>query len=373
MDFSYSEEQQDVQKLAQQILTDKASNERLQQLEAQGAIYDIELWQLLAEAGLLGVAIEEQYGGMDFGYETLCLVVEEMGRSAAPLPLIPLMVSTALSLQQFADEDIKKEYLPKMVSGNCLLTTAMIEPGNENMAKPQTSAERQGDSWLITGTKYCVPYADNAERILLSAQTKEGLAIFLVNPQNPNVKMKRQYVTVTEAQYEVVLNGAETEQLIVLGEKAITLTSLCQQRVAAAYCAMAVGLCDKMMRLTASYTSEREQFGRAIATFQAVGHRVADCYIDIDCLRLVTQQAVSQLDSASDATEPVMTAKIWAGDVLHRVSQASQHLHGGIGVDRDYPLFRYSLWAKQIELSCGSSAELLSELGARIAVHSEPM
>ena len=104
---------------------------------------------------------------------------------------------------------------------------------------------------------------------------------------------------------------------------------------------MALGVCDKMMRITGQYTSEREQFGRAIATFQAVSHRVADCYIDVECLRLVTQQAASLIDQGRPAEDAVLMAKIWCGNVAHRVSQASQHCHGGTGVDRDYPLFRY--------------------------------
>jgi alkylation response protein AidB-like acyl-CoA dehydrogenase len=139
------------------------------------------------------------------------------------------------------------------------------------------------------------------------------------------------------------------------------------EHMSAALCAMAIGLTDKMMRMTASYASEREQFGVPIATFQAVGHRAADCYIDIECLRLTAQQAISLLEQDSDATEAVMIAKIWTGDVCHRVSQASQHLHGGVGIDRDYPLFRYCLWARQIELSCGNSSALIQALGNTIA------
>jgi alkylation response protein AidB-like acyl-CoA dehydrogenase len=119
--------------------------------------------------------------------------------------------------------------------------------------------------------------------------------------------------------------------------------------------------------MTADYTAEREQFGVKIATFQAVGQRAANCYIDTECLRLVSQQAVSLLNQGRDADDEVMIAKIWVGDVSHRVSHAAQHLHGGIGVDRDYPLFRYCLWAKQLEMTLGSSARLTSELGATIA------
>ena len=136
---------------------------------------------------------------------------------------------------------------------------------------------------------------------------------------------------------------------------------------AAANCAMAVGVSERMTRMTAEYTAEREQFGVKIATFQAVGQRAADCYIDTECLRLVTQQAISLLNQGREADDEIMMAKIWLGNVTHRVSYAAQHLHGGIGVDRDYPLFRFCLWARQLEMSMGSSAELTARLGEGIA------
>ncbi len=122
------------------------------------------------------------------------------------------------------------------------------------------------------------------------------------------------------------------------------------------------------LRMTASYTSTREQFGRKIATFQAVGQRAANAYIDVECLRLVVQHAVWLLGEERPASEEVAVAKIWAGDTGHRVSFAAQHLHGGMGVDVDYPLHRYCLWAKQLELTLGSSADELERLGARLAV-----
>src|SRR5690606_34119695 len=110
---------------------------------------------------------------------------------------------------------------------------------------------------------------------------------------------------------------------------------------------------DRALRMTASYAAERKQFGVPIATFQAVGHRAANGFIDVECLRLNTYQAVSRLHSGLDATTEVQIAKIWAGDVGHRVSYSAQHLHGGTGIDRDYPLWRYCLWARHNEMMLG--------------------
>ena len=367
MNFLYSEEQQEVKNLAQKILGDQTDNDQLRKIDDQSERFDAKLWSDLAEAGLLGVAIDEAYGGMGFGFETLCLLVEEVGRTVAPVPVVPVLVSAVSTLQKFASEELKQRYLPAVASGKQLLTAAIVEPGNENAARPKTTAVKTEQGWLLTGSKHSVPFAANAQRILLTAQSDQGLVVLLLDPNAEGVTLNRQQVTAGEPQYEVIMADAAVTELVAEGDEAQALARWLFEYTAAAYSSMATGLCDKMMRMTASYTSERKQFGVAIATFQGVGHRAADCFIDTECLRLVSQQAVSLLDQGLDASAAVLVAKIWTGDVTHRVSQASQHLHGGIGVDRDYPLFRYCLWARQIELTAGSSAQLLAVLGEDIA------
>jgi alkylation response protein AidB-like acyl-CoA dehydrogenase len=119
--------------------------------------------------------------------------------------------------------------------------------------------------------------------------------------------------------------------------------------------------------MAAGYTAQREQFGVPVATFQAVGHRMADCYVDVECLRLCTYQAVSLLEHEVDATTQVQIAKIWAGDTGHRVSYATQHVHGGMGIDRDYPLWRYCLWLRHNEITLGGSSAHIAALGACLA------
>ena len=129
----------------------------------------------------------------------------------------------------------------------------------------------------------------------------------------------------------------------------------------------AVGVCAEALRLTAEYTKTREQFERPIATFQAVGQRAADAYIDTEAVRLTAWQAVWRLSEGLPATESVAIAKFWTAEGGQRVVHAAQHLHGGMGVDRDYPLHRYFLWAKQIELTLGGGTQHLLELGKILA------
>jgi len=130
---------------------------------------------------------------------------------------------------------------------------------------------------------------------------------------------------------------------------------------------MQLGVTERALRLTADYTSRREQFGRPIASFQAVHQRAGDAYIDVTAIRLTCWQAAWRLASDLPAAAEVAVAKFWASEAAHRVVYAAQHLHGGIGVDVDYPLHRYYLWAKRIELLLGSGTRQLARLGAELA------
>jgi alkylation response protein AidB-like acyl-CoA dehydrogenase len=368
MDFKISEELQSVQQLAQKILGDFTEVDKLKAIEAQEERFDADLWAALAGAGLLGLDIDEAHGGMGLGFFSQCVLCEEVGRTVAPIPVIPVLVGAAGTLRRFGTDTQKDQWLPGIAGGSVLVSSALEEYNNDDTTQPAAVADAVDGGYSITGTKICVSSATSAQRILLAAKNGEELVVALVDPKAAGVSLNPQVVTSGETRHELVMEKVQvpTEDIVATGGEALAAMEWAQQACRTALSCTAVGLCDKMMRITGSYTSEREQFDRPIATFQAVSHRVADCYIDVECLRLVSQQAASLLDQGRPAKEAVLMAKIWCGDVTHRVSQASQHCHGGTGVDRDYPLFRYCLAARQIELSCGNSARLTGELGQSI-------
>ena len=368
MDFSVSDEVKSVQQLAAQILGDFTGVDQLKAIEQQDEVFDEKLWQALAKAGLMGLDIPEEQGGMGLGFFALTVLCEEVGRTAAPLPVIPVLVSAAATLRRFASASQRDQWLPGIADGTRAVTAALEEYNNDDPATPGCTAEQLEGGYAISGTKICVNHATRAARILVSAKNGDELVVALVDPESAGVTLNRQEVTAGDTRHELVMDKVQVPDadIIANGSWAHSAMQFAQQATRVALSAMALGLCDKMMRITGQYTSEREQFGRAIATFQAVSHRVANCYIDVECLRLVTQQAASLIDQGRPAHNAVLMAKIWCGDVTHRVSQASQHCHGGTGVDRDYPLFRYCLLARQIELTAGSSARLTAQLGEKI-------
>jgi alkylation response protein AidB-like acyl-CoA dehydrogenase len=213
-----------------------------------------------------------------------------------------------------------------------------------------------------------VPFAAQASHILLAARTAEGVAVVLLDPHAAGVTLRDLQVTSFEPQCELVLDAVRVPAAAILSARdGAKIMGWVSERATAAICAHQLGASDCAMRMAASYTSERKQFDVPVATFQAVGHRMADCYVDVECLRLTTYQAASLLDSDVSATTEVRIAKIWAGDTGHRVSYAAQHVHGGTGIDRDYPLWRYCLWLRQNEMTLGSSAAQIARLGSQLA------
>ncbi|WP_062262714.1 acyl-CoA dehydrogenase family protein [Endozoicomonas arenosclerae] len=369
MDFSFNDTQKEVQNLANQILTDLSTTERLNVIDQQEDRFDEKLWAQLAESGLLGTSISEENGGMGFGFTELSLFIEEVGRTVAAAPVIPVLVSAALPIQKFGTPEQQKRLLPGVVSGEKLITAGLLEALAECPSAPATVAESAGKGFKLTGCKIAVPFAYKAERILVTAKVGDEVGVFLLDPQADGVELNREVSTTREPWYEVVLTGAlvAEEDVLMTGSEGQAAALWVAERTMAASCAMQVGVADQSTKITAGYTCERVQFGVPVGSFQAVQHRAADCFIDVTCLKLTTYQAVSLLDSEKEATNEVLMAKIWAGDTGHRVSYASQHLHGGTGIDKDYHLWRYCLWARQLEMTLGSSAALLAALGGRIA------
>ena len=357
MDFTITEEQQDIQNLANQILSENVTAETLQQYDSREKTrFDEKLWGMLAESGLFGIAIDADNGGLGQGFNELALFFEECGRVLPPVPVIQHCVST-LAIQKFGNADLKVR-LGAMAAGDIIVSAAIQEAGNDDVYAPTCQVE----GGTLSGIKHGVPYLAQAAELLVVASEAGETGLYRVDPRHDSISADALGSTTMEPQDYVTFSGTPAEKL-----GGADAARYFIERYIAALCAYQVGVSEQMVKLTAEYTSEREQCGVKIATFQAVGHRTANCYIDAKCLKLVTQQAVSLLDSEEDASVAVNVAKAWCGDTGHRVSITTQHLHGGMGVDRDYPLWRYALWSKQNELMLGNSTYHLQQLGDAIA------
>jgi hypothetical protein len=369
MDFALNDEQEAVQDLAKQILEGHLSQERLKEVDAGAQRIDRRLWAELARANLLGIGLPEDAGGSGLGFVELFLLLEQVGRTVAPVPVLPTLVLGALPIAEHGTAEQRRRYLHPVVAGDLVLTAALVEVGTEP-TRPVTTARRDGAVWRLDGVKVCVPAAHVAGRVLVPAATGEdSVGLFLLDPTGDGVQADDQQTTSGQPEQRLELSGAPVPAEDVLGdpEGGGPVLDWLLERATVAYCAVVVGVCEEALRLTAEYTRTREQFGRPIASFQAVGQRAADAYIDTEAVRLTTVHAAWRLSSGLPAAEEVAVAKFWAADAGQRVVHAAQHLHGGLGVDRDYPLHRYFLWAKQLELTLGGATAQLRHLGSLLA------
>jgi len=219
-----------------------------------------------------------------------------------------------------------------------------------------------------------VPQGHLAARILVPATTEAGeVIVALVDPGAPGATLERAWTTNREIHPHLHLDGVEVQaQDLVAGEDsgAAALRAMLEMG-RTGLCALAVGVCESALATTAAYLNEREQFGRPLSAFQGAMLRAADAAIDIEAMRVTFWQAAWRIDTGRDAAQAVAVAKWQASERGQRVVHATQHLHGGVGADVSYPIHRYFLWGKQIELLLGGPSRQLSRLGELLA--SEPV
>ncbi|HEX6310824.1 MAG TPA: acyl-CoA dehydrogenase family protein [Acidimicrobiia bacterium] len=376
MDFTLDDVQRELRDLARKILDERITTERLKELEAAGAPYDERCWADLAATNLLGVALPEDVGGSGYGLMELCVLLEEVGRHVAPVPLLATVGAAALPIAELGSAELRARLLPPVVEGRSLLTAALQEPGHADPLAPTTLAKRDGNGWRLEGEKLGVPYAPLADAILVPASTGDGdtgearAAVFVVTPDADGLTIESATATNGEPQGHVTMTGVRVEDADVLGDPSAPgaeTVAWVQERALAGLCATAVGVFEKALRITAGYISERKQFDRPIATFQGATLRAADAYIDTEAIRVTAWSAIWRLAAGRDASDDLAIAKFWVADGGQRVAHACQHLHGGIGATIDYPIHRYFTWAKALEHSLGGAPEHLLRLGDSLA------
>jgi alkylation response protein AidB-like acyl-CoA dehydrogenase len=371
MNLNLTEDQKALADLAHQILREKLPPERLRAIENDGNWFDEAAWSELAKARLLAAGLPEDVGGGGFGFLETCLVLEQIGRTVAPLPYFASIVLGAIPIDRFGSAEQRKAYLPDAANGDLRLTAALLERGEAlPPTLPRTKATREGGGWRLDGEKLYVPSAHLAARVLVPAATgDDAAAVFIVDLRSAGIELERLQVTTFEPQFNLRFSGVRVADADVLGQPrdGAEIVRWVSTRALVGLCSMQAGVCEQALRMTAEYVSQREQFGTKIATFQAVAHRAADAYIDTAAVTLTSRLAAWSLDQGLPADDLVAVAKFWSADGGQRVVHAAQHLHGGIGVDTDYPVHRYFRWAKQLELTMGGANEHLLSLGNQLA------
>jgi 3-oxocholest-4-en-26-oyl-CoA dehydrogenase beta subunit len=349
MNLTLDDTQEELRGLAAQIFAGRGDPERIAQLEASDDGFDRDLWHELADAGLLGVAIPEAFGGLGFGSVELGLVCEQLGRVVAPVPL----VSTTCAAQLIADvgtAEQQQSWLPGIVAGSRVIA----------IAAPQSVIDVTLDGDRVSGDLIGVAWAHVADLVLVPF----GDVVVAIDPAADGVTATRGRTTAREVALTLTLDAVAAETIGSPGA-----AGLLRQRWRTSLAALQAGVTDGALRMTASYTSTREQFDKPLSTFQSVALKAADAYLDTTAIQSTARQAAWLLDQGNDATLAVLTAAWWAAEGGQHCVHLTQHLHGGMGADITYPVHRYFLWGKQTELLVGGASGLLAELGDALVDH----
>ncbi|WP_030244981.1 acyl-CoA dehydrogenase family protein [Streptomyces sp. NRRL S-455] len=374
MDFTFTEEQQAAAEAAKGVFAGVAPDAVPSPALTPGAVADAcdrALWARLADADLLSLLLDTRYGGVNLDAIALCLVLRESAKVLARVPLLESSAAAA-AVQAYGGEEAKSALLARAGRGELVLTVAAHGRTGHDPAELAVTARPDGDAWVLDGVQTAVPWAYDADVTVVPAHTGSGRTVLALVPRgHDGAVLAEQFSTSGERLGELRLESARLAARDVID--ADGAWEWLRDLLATGTCALALGLGERVLRMAGTYTSEREQFGFPIATFQAVAVQAADRYIDLRAMEATLWQAAWRLASgapgALPATGDVAVAKIWAAEGVRRVVQTAQHLHGGFGADVDYPLHRYHAWAKHLELSLGPAAAHEEALGDLLAAH----
>ncbi|HEY6574944.1 MAG TPA: acyl-CoA dehydrogenase family protein [Mycobacterium sp.] len=362
MDFTTTEAAADLGGLARTITDSVCTPEHQRDLDELDERFDRDLWAKLIDADILSTAAPESLGGGGFGVLEETAVLVALGRQIAAVPYLESVVLAAGALARFGSEDLQRDWAAPAINGEKILTVAL--DGEMGQGPVQATATADG-GYQLTGTRAQVGYGPVADAFLVPAESDSGTKVFLVAAGEPGVSVTSLNTTGhgSVAHLELHGTGVDAGRLVGGDEVVSWLTT----QAALGRSAFQLGVLERALELTSSYAREREQFDRPIGSFQAVGQRLADGYIDIKGLRLTVTQAAWRLSEDLPADLEVGTAAFWAAEAGHRVAHTTVHVHGGVGIDMDHPVHRYFLAAKQTEFAVGGATGALLRIGRELA------
>lgn len=376
MDLELTEEQNILKAAARNFLKKECPPSLMKEMKDDERGYPQELWDKIIELGWLGVIVPEEYGGIGGDFLDLSIILEAMGEACCPGPYLSTVLGGLAILSAGSDEQ-KQMFLSKIANGDLILSLALTEPGAwYGVSGVTTRATEDKDEYILDGTKLFVEYAHISDYILCAARTddsgapEEGLTLFLVDGKSPGVRPTLLETLAYEKQCEVVFDKVRVPGENILGEKgqAWEMLENIQEQAAVAKCAEMVGGMQTAFDMTVAYAKEREQFGRAIGSFQAVQHHCANMVIDVDGARFITYQAAWKIAQGLPASMEAAMAKAWTSDASHRVTQLGHQIHGAISFCEEHDMHLYYRKAKAGEVAFGDSDYHLEKVAQQLGL-----
>jgi alkylation response protein AidB-like acyl-CoA dehydrogenase len=360
MNFDFSEEQKLLQSTAREYLTEHSSLAHVRDVLEADAGYNKDLWKGVAELGWLGVAIPEEYGGAGYGYLELAMIAGEIGKALAPIPFGSTVYLAAEVISREGDADQKKQYLTGIAGGDLIGTMALTEKAGTLTEKSIAATFSDGK---LSGTKLPVPDGDSADFAIVLANEGDGQSLVIVDLGAAGVeRSKLDSLDATRPQAKLVFNDAPATRLGAAGAGwSITQSVLTRAAVMMAF--EQLGGADRAFDITFEFVMNRYAFGRPIASFQSLKHRMADLYADRELARSNCYYAAWALENDDEELEiAAASAKISASDAFENMVVEMIQMHGGVGYTWEYDCHFFYRRAKVLAHTLGTTAEWREKL-----------
>jgi len=344
-----TEEQSMLRDSARGLISDKAPVAHLRQLrdsrDATG--FSRDLWKTFAEMGFAGLLVPEEFGGSGLGCVEAGVVMEEIGRNLTPSPFLSTAVVAASALSRGGSKAQRGEYLPKIASGNLIAALALDEGAKHRPLHTAMQAVRAGNGFRLNGAKALVVDGHVADLLIVAARSagqagdRDGLTLFLVDPRSKGIAVERTIMVDSHNAARIDFDNVEVTADSVLGDVdgGFALLDGLLDIGRGAVASEMLGLSEEVFGRTVAYLKERKQFGKAIGEFQALQHRAAQLYIDIEITRAAVLKALQALDAdVAGAASAVAVAKARAGTTATRAVQEGVQMHGGMGMTDQFDI-----------------------------------
>ena len=367
MSLVLSEEQNLLKQTAAEFISEHSPITHLRNMRdsADPIGFSRDLWKQMAELGWTGILLPEQYGGSDLGMAELGVLLEECGRTLAPYPFLSTAVMGATAIALGGNEKQKSAILTGISSGEQIVTVAFQESPRFAPYAISTSAQPSANGFVLSGKKTWVWDACGADRLIIAARThgqsgdRSGISLFLVDPATQGVTVTRTQMVDSRNAAQLQLDNVcvESEALIgVLNEGAEILDAV-YERCTVAIAAELFGISQEIFERTLAYLKTREQFGTLIGTFQALKHRAADLFCEVELTHSIVLEALRAIDEDRPyRARLVSAAKARASDTASRVCREGLQMHGGIGMTDEVDIGLFMKRAKAAEIALGDSS-----------------
>jgi acyl-CoA dehydrogenase len=364
MDFSFTEEQDMLRSSARDFLANECPKAKIRELAEDEIGYDPQMWHSMAELGWMGLIFPEEYGGMGASFMDLAILMEEMGRNILPGPFFSTIALCALPLLEHGSSEQKTKFLSKIAKGKAIWTFALAESsGSYKASEVKLRAVLEGTNYVLQGHKLFVTDAHVADYILVVGRTidgkrsEDGITLFIVDAKEPNVKMAAIPTIGGDRQFKVSFDRVSVPKDNILGEigNGWDIVDFILQRAAVLKCAEMSGACQAVLDMTSSYAKERVQFDRAIGSFQAIQHKLADMLIDVEAVQYLLYQAAWGISVGLPSPWQISAAKTKANKAYQRICIEAIAAHGAIGYTMDHDIGLYYRRVKAAQFAAGDT------------------